>query len=162
MKFAPLIVFLMMGMASHTQAADCNCPDVASDPFTGVWESSYGHLFFTYRTSKSEIETNADGKGIRAAFWSYPDSHGVADNGRILGTVSGNTLNGHWIQDSGGNACETEMDGSKHWGTVRFTVSEDFNEIGGVWGLCDQKPEGDDADWIMWRDEIRNWNPEEE
>lgn len=133
--------------------------DPAWDSYEGVWESSYGHLFFTHRTNQAEIPSGADGKGIRAAFWSYPDSHGKADNGRIIGTVNGRDLTGYWIQDSGDNPCAEEKDGSLYWGIVRFEANEDYSEIEGVWGLCDQEPEGDDIDWLLWRDELRNWNP---
>ncbi len=131
------------------------------DSYEGVWESSYGHLFFTYRTSQAEIPSGVDGKGIRAAFWSYPDSNGMADNGRIIGTVNGHQLTGYWIQDSGDNPCIEERDGSLYWGMVRFVSNNDFSEITGAWGLCNQEPAGDDIDWIMWRDELRNWDPAE-
>jgi hypothetical protein len=158
MKFLTLTFLIILGTGSVACAGESN----ASDPFYGVWESSYGHLFFTYRTSKSEIPSSPQGKGIRAAYWSYPDSHGTADNGRIIATVNGNELQGYWIGDSGENTCETERDGSVHWGKVRFTSSDDHNEMTGFWSLCDNEPEGDDADWIMWRDELRDWDPDKE
>ena len=155
MKSLALVLAFLMGASSSGQAND----QAGSDPFYGVWESSYGHLFFTYRTSKSEVPSSAEGRGIRAAYWAYPDSHGTADNGRIIATVNGNELQGYWIADSGDNACDFERDGSVYWGKVNFTSSDDHNEMSGIWSLCDRDPEGDDADWIMWRDEVRDWDP---
>jgi hypothetical protein len=159
-----ILIPVLISLSGNTIALenDCNCGQTSFDSYSGVWESSYGHLFFTSRTSKAEIESSQEGKGIRAAFWSYPDSHGMADNGRIIGTVNGRKLEGYWIQDSGETPCETERDGSLFWGSVKFQANESFTEIGGAWGLCDQEPEGDDIDWVLWRDEIRNWNPEKD
>ena len=77
-----LIFVLCLSAVSSSLAGS-----LSDDPFAGAWESSYGHLYFTYRTSTAEIPSDETGRGIRAAFWSYPDSHGVADNGRILGMI---------------------------------------------------------------------------
>jgi hypothetical protein len=127
--------------------------------FEGVWESSYGHLFFTHRTSQGALPSEGDTQHVRAAFWSYPDSKGMADNGRIVATVSGHELEGYWIQDSGEQACDSEKEGSLYWGLVRFTANPGFSEINGVWGLCDSEPTGDDINWLLWRDELRDWDP---
>ncbi len=159
MKYALKLILICLSMNTLAGDSECNCESPSYDSFDGVWESSYGHLFFTARTSQAEVASSKDGKGIRAAFWSYPDSHGMADNGRIIGTVDGNTLVGYWIQDSGESPCEAERDGSLYWGSVRFVANDSFTEIDGVWGLCDKEPEGDDIDWLLWRDELRNWNP---
>ena len=159
MKFCLLFLLCWFCAAANAGQTECDCADPAKHSFYGVWESSYGHMFFTYRTSKGEIASSAAGQGVRAAFWSYPDSHGQADNGRIVGTVTGNTLSGYWIQDSGDHPCATEKEGSLFWGIARFTANADFTELSGVWGQCDDAPSGDDSDWILWRDELRDWDP---
>lgn len=143
-----------VGCAQHLPA-DCATSDY--DSFYGVWESSYGHLFFTYRTSQAPVEADEGRVGIRAAFWSYPDSWGRADNGRIIGSVEGRDLQGYWVQDSGSRRCESEKDGSPYWGRVFFQANDDFTEITGTWSLCDDEPSGDDSGWVLWRDEIRDW-----
>ncbi len=159
MKSILTLFLLVLSLLVFAADGDRDCAHDSPDSFAGVWESSYGHLFFTFRTSQAEIRSETDGRGIRAAFWSYADSHGMADNGRILGTVNGRVLDGFWVQDSGNSPCASDLDGSRYWGKVWFEANADFTEIEGVWSLCDQDPEGDDADWILWRDEIRDWNP---
>lgn len=152
-------LLLAVGVSAGSIDAAESVETAGWNSFEGVWESSYGHLFFTYRTSQAEIPSSDAGRGIRAAFWSYPDSNGMADNGRIIATVNGHTLSGYWVQDSGDNPCEEERDGSLYWGIVRFEANEDFSAIEGAWGLCGQEPAGDDIDWVLWRDELRNWDP---
>ena len=160
-----LIVTLIFSLGSASVTAggtDCDEHSRYPESFEGIWESSYGHLFFTHRTSQGLLHSDASGKGIRAAFWAYSDSHGVTDNARIIGKVTGRVLEGHWVQDSGEHTCDYERDGSAHWGMVRFEANEDFTELRGVYGYCENPPEGDDADWILWRDEIKDWDPDKD
>lgn len=162
MSIKTLILSLLLFLPSQMAGADeenCACGEPQFDSYAGTWESSYGHMYFTYRTSKGEIPSTDAGKGIRAAFWSYQDSHGMADNGRLVGFVSDRTFSGYWIQDSGQNPCATEKEGSPFWGIARFEANAEFTELSGEWGYCDEEPAGDDKDWVLWRDEIRDWNP---
>ena len=92
------------------------------------------------------------GNSVRGAFWSYPESNGKADNGRIIAEIDGSTLRGYWIEDSGDRPCDSERDGSYNWGPVHFEANEDFSVISGAWGFCEQQPEGDDAGWVGTRD----------
>ena len=110
--------------------------------FSGVWKTSYGDIYFP-RHESSEV---------RGAFWSYPESNGKADNGRIVATIDGNKLSGYWIEDSGTRPCDFERDGSLYWGPVRFEGNHDFSVISGAWGACENEPEGDDAAWVGNRD----------
>jgi hypothetical protein len=127
-----------------------DCPDEATagavaksvKSFAGVWKTSYGDVYFP----------KYDGNRVRGAFWSYPDSNGKADNGRIIAVIDGTTLTGHWIEDSGNTPCEYERDGSYNWGPVHFEANEDFRVISGAWGFCEQQPEGNDAGWVGTRD----------
>jgi hypothetical protein len=133
------------------------------DSIEGVWESSYGHMFFTLRTSLGPVEAPAGKTGMRAAFWAYPDSNGVTDNARLIGTVDDRSFDGFWIQDSGQSPCATERDGSLFWGITRFEANTDFTEMTGTWGYCDVEPEAnEDGRWVVWRDELRNWEPEKD
>jgi hypothetical protein len=164
-KILAKVMVLGMSCTPFVISADeikCDCRTQPYDSYLGVWESSYGHMFFTDRTSKAVIETSEDAASVRAAFWSYPDSHGMADNGRLVGTVTEGRFEGYWIQDSGENPCETEKEGSLFWGITRFEANADFTELTGSWGFCDEEPTGDDSEWLLWRDEIRDWVPPEE
>lgn len=125
-----------------------DCPDDAettsesAHSFAGVWKTSYGDVYFPKH----------EGNGVRGAFWSYPESNGKADNGRIIAEIDGSTLRGYWVEDSGNTPCESERDGSQHWGPVHFEANEDFSTISGAWGFCELAPEGADAAWVGMRD----------
>jgi hypothetical protein len=141
-----LAVLLAFSLSSCSQ--DCAGPaggtgdSPARSSFAGVWKTSYGDVYFPKYA----------GNTVRGAFWSYPESNGKADNGRIIAEIDGATLTGYWVEDSGGTPCETERDGSVNWGPVHFEANADFSVISGAWGFCEQLPEGDDAAWVGTRD----------
>ncbi len=143
---ATMAVLLICSLTSCGKNADVAAPPSAdlsvAKNYSGVWKTSYGDVYFPKTTTKE----------VRGAFWSYPDSNGKADNGRIIATISGKRLDGYWVEDSGDTPCETERDGSYNWGPVHFEANEDFSVISGAWGFCDQLPEGDDAGWVGVRD----------
>jgi len=126
-----------------TESVESSMPTPAS--FAGVWKTSYGDVYFPRYESGT----------VRGAFWSYPDSNGQADNGRIIATVDGPDLVGYWVEDSGEQPCTTEKDGSSNWGPVNFKANDDFTVISGAWGFCDDEPEGDDAGWVGTRDGVK-------
>lgn len=144
-KISPIVLAIALVTACSSRG---DCPEsaaiVKSTPanFAGVWKTSYGDVYFPKYTSNE----------VRGAFWSYPDSNGKADNGRIIATVDAGKLNGYWVEDSGEQACATEKDGSLHWGPVTFETNDDFSVISGAWGFCDSPPEGDDAGWVGTRE----------
>ena len=129
---------LLLGCSLVACNADCpssaeNLPGTTAEPsFAGVWKTSYGDVYFP----------KYDGNVVRGAFWSYPESNGQADNGRIIAEVSGKTMTGFWIEDSGNTRCESERDGSYHWGPVNFKADANFDVISGAWGVCDEQPQG--------------------
>jgi hypothetical protein len=141
-------LFLLLAFSAISCTSDC--PEAApgavaaktAKSFAGVWKTSYGDVYFP----------KYEGNRVRGAFWSYPDSNGKADNGRIIAEIHGSTLTGYWIEDSGDTPCESERDGSYNWGPVHFEANEDFSVISGAWGFCEQQPEGDDAGWVGTRD----------
>ncbi len=141
-----ILVAVVLG--GCTAASDC--PKVlqeikpTTDSFAGVWKTSYGDVYFPRYTTQR----------VRGAFWSYPESNGKADNGRIIATVDGYKLVGYWVEDSGEQDCASEKDGSLNWGPVNFEANDDFTVISGAWGFCDKEPEGDDAGWVGTRDGI--------
>lgn len=91
---------------------------VTVDP-SGTWKTAYGTMTF-----------RRDGAGYRAEY----DS----DQGRIIGTMRGNVLEGVWVEASSSHKCKTPRDGSYYWGRVVFEFSPDRFE--GRWGYCDSAP----------------------
>lgn len=148
MRLAKTAVWALVAILITACGKVSNCTETGqplqptSATFAGVWKTSYGDVYFPKYTSNE----------VRGAFWSYPESNGQADNGRIIATVDGRKLVGYWVEDSGERPCATEKDGSLHWGPVNFEANDHFTEIGGAWGFCDQEPEGDDAGWVGTRD----------
>jgi hypothetical protein len=146
LRTATLALLLAFGLLSCTwdgpDDATAGGAAESAQSFAGVWKTSYGDVYFP----------KYEGNRVRGAFWSYPDSNGKADNGRIIAEIDGSTLSGYWIEDSGNTPCESERDGSYNWGRVNFEANEDFSVISGAWGFCEQQPEGDDAGWVGTRD----------
>ena len=142
------ILALLLGCS--LVACNEDCPDVSDKAvaevkemsFAGVWKTSYGDVYFP----------KYEGNMVRGAFWSYPESNGQADNGRIIAEVDGKTMTGFWVEDTGNTRCNSERDGSYHWGPLHFNGNEDFSVISGAWGVCDEQPAGDDAAWVGTRD----------
>ena len=149
-KTTTTMPFLALLLGVSLVACNADCPDTPEKSaaktldlnFAGVWKTSYGDVYFPRYA----------GDTVRGAFWSYPESNGQADNGRIIAEVDGNTLTGFWIEDSGNTRCDSERDGSYHWGPVHFKSNEDFSVISGAWGVCEEQPAGDDAAWVGTRD----------
>lgn len=137
-----LLILITIGISSCSNDCACETPVSGESGFSGVWKTSYGDVYFP----------KFEGKTVRGAFWSYPESNGKADNGRILAEIDGASLTGYWVEDSGNTPCATERDGSLNWGPVHFEANADFSVISGAWGFCDQQPEGDDAGWVGIRD----------
>lgn len=58
-------------------------------------------------------------------------------NGRVLGTVSGDSFNGYWMQQSSGRRCNTEQYGSVYWGRFELHLGNDGSYWKGRWSYCD-------------------------
>lgn len=61
------------------------------------------------------------------------------DNGEIIGTMSGNVLEGFWIEDASGTRCQAPKNGRYFWGWIRWTFSDDA--FTGEYGWCDRRDE---------------------
>lgn len=63
------------------------------------------------------------------------------DGGRMSGELTSNTvIEGYWIEDSSKQACDSEKDGSTHWGRLRIEFeSSDRDEFEGKWAYCDKE-----------------------
>lgn len=62
------------------------------------------------------------------------------DSGRILGEINGGVLHGHWIENDSNQRCGEPMEGSFHWGKLRFVFDPQQDSFEGSWGYCDETP----------------------
>ena len=67
----------------------------------------------------------------------YGDS---AEDRRIFGTISGQQLDGYWVNDISAVACDTQRDGSVYWGFVEFTFDPALEHFDGLWQYCEEEP----------------------
>ncbi len=60
---------------------------------------------------------------------------------RLVGSYSngGASFEGYWVQDAGGQECNSIVDGSRYYGRVFFKMVR-AGEIEGRWGYCDVAP----------------------
>lgn len=61
------------------------------------------------------------------------------DGGRIRGEFTSDTvIEGYWIENSSNQACDSEKDGSAHWGRLRMQFeSADQHDVDTQWAYCD-------------------------
>lgn len=88
----------------------------------GTWKTSYGQMTFPDVLSGS----------VEAPY--------TEDGGRIIGTINGTVLSGHWIENGSAHKCQSPKDGSYYWGRVTYTFNQDFSEFSGTWGYCSNAP----------------------
>lgn len=98
----------------------------------GTWVTSWGVATFV-----------DDPSGGTRGEYSYKD-------GRIVGTLQGNTLHGYWIQADSKRKCARPREGSLHWGRVRVKFDDRFSAFSGASSRCD-KPVGPTNDWDGYR-----------
>ena len=102
--------------ADSNEESESHSPARVDHPTQGIYTTSYGDMDF--KTS-----------GPYTATYS-------TDEGRIIGSLSGDTLGGIWVEKSSGQKCKTQRDGSYYWGLVKFSFTSDFNEFKGLWSYC--------------------------
>jgi hypothetical protein len=88
-----------------------------------IWSTDYGSM-----TLPKSLTRNFSGLRV----------HYTEDSGRIIASYTASTreLTGFWIEAGSSQECESEKDGSLHWGGVTFTFNAEFNSFDGVWGYC--------------------------
>lgn len=63
------------------------------------------------------------------------------DQGRVIGQmrVSGGkaVISGIWVEADSGKTCDSEEDGSLHWGRVTLRFNADYTSFSGSWTYCD-------------------------
>ncbi len=93
-------------------------------PVSGVW-----------KTSEGEMKLTQKGSDVKGPY--------DQDNGRIIGTLSGHTLTGVWVEADSSVTCDSSRDDSLHWGGITFNFNDDFTAFSGTWTYCDQTSERD-------------------
>jgi len=94
----------------------------------GEWQSDYGTIVFR-ETDNGQI----DGK----YYFFFRD-------GRLIGSLEGNTLSGLWLQSGALRSCSEAREGTKKWGNFSFQFIDDYTKFIGKWGYCDEEQ---DSNW---------------
>jgi outer membrane protein OmpA-like peptidoglycan-associated protein len=89
------------------------------DSGIGLWQSSLGPLAL------------ASGPGAKVA-GRYPE-----DNGRLFGEKKGRVISGYWVEDGSSRTCDSQRDGSRHWGRIHIEMNEAGDAFSGWWSYCD-------------------------
>lgn len=93
----------------------------------------------TWNTSEGRMTLNQNSQAIYGTY--------TTDNGRIMGTLSGRTLNGFWVESMADRRCITPKNGSYYWGGIRFEFDQRMSRFAGRWSYCDRPVSPGDGDW---------------
>lgn len=111
------IILTAIGMLILT--AFCGCGGSKMN-IAGEWTSSEGGAM-TIRQDGSKISGTYTMKG-----------------GIITGKLSGNVLDGYWIQNSSGKRCDSSRNDSYYWGVMQLIFTD--QSYSGNYGWCEDKP----------------------
>lgn len=114
MNLRSILASVIVGIASVSAHAD--------DPsfsISGKWNTDFGLAELT------ESDGNVTG--------TYP-----FENGKIIGTRTGNRLTAQWTQNTSTRKCDNAVNGSYYHGQIIFDFTA--NEFTGKWGRCDETP----------------------
>lgn len=95
------------------------------------------NLSGTWKTTYNSWQVTHSGDRVSGKYES--------DDGRIIGNLSGNVLDGFWIEKGSDRKCEAAKDGSYYWGRVTFTFDATFQTFTGGWTYCDA--DGSQGGW---------------
>jgi len=95
-----------------------------------------GNVAGKWRTSEGELTLTQNGRAVQGSYSS--------DGGEIVGEMSGNVLEGYWVENGSAERCATARNGRFHWGRIRWTF--DGNKFAGTWSYCD-KPVASGGGW---------------
>ena len=84
-----------------------------------------------WKTDNGNIQLWQTGNLVSGSY--LPQEHG-----EIIGTLSGNTMSGFWIEDMSGSKCPYAKNGRYYWGKLRFVF--EGSRFSGQWGYCDGEP----------------------
>jgi len=109
------LILLAIGILFFIAVCGCAGPKIKN--IAGNWTSSEG----------GSMTISQNGSDIRGT---YSMKEGI-----IIGKLSGNTISGHWIQNSSGQRCSTLRSNSYYWGPMKLVFADD--SYSGKWGYCD-------------------------
>ncbi|TXT20228.1 MAG: Dipeptide transport system permease protein DppC, partial [bacterium] len=89
-----------------------------------------------WRTSEGELTLVQSGRSVQGSY--------TSDGGEIVGEVSGNVLEGWWIENGSSERCATAKNGRYYWGRIRWTF--EGGRFTGNWSYCD-KPVAGSGGW---------------
>lgn len=95
----------------------------------GNWSSDWGDMRFN---QKKDRKTQVVDPAVSG-------SYSFDGKSRVYGIMDGNVLNGYWVQTSSIRDCGVSKHGSRYWGKIRFTFTE--NQFQGFLGYCDSEPD---------------------
>ena len=59
------------------------------------------------------------------------------DRGRLLLELKGNVASGYWVENESRQRCDSERDGSFHWGRIRWEFNQEMTAFSGWWSYCE-------------------------
>jgi hypothetical protein len=71
----------------------------------------------------------------------------TSDNGRVQGSVSGQILDGYWIENNSSRKCSTAKQDSFYWGRIKYTLEPNGKNFKGQWSYCEDPITGSSAAW---------------
>lgn len=110
MTFRFSVAFLAFALQSVAASAGDSSLSVQ-----GKWSSDFGEMELT------------EAGGVVTGRYSF-------EGGKVVGTLSGTRLTGHWIQSKSSRKCETSVEGSHFHGKMDFEFTGD--KFTGKWGYC--------------------------
>lgn len=85
-----------------------------------------------WRTSEGEMTLTQQGGSVRGNY--------TNDGGEVVGQMSGNVLEGFWIENGSSERCATAKNGRFHWGRIRYVF--EGGKFTGQWSYCDKPLSG--------------------
>ena len=117
--------------ALFTAALLCGCATGPSgetfDSPIGEWSERFEMSMGSYQTAKLTIIDETSGVYSATNYPGKVEFYAVAEP---------REWQGHWINDSGSNACLEEKGGSKFWGDMVIRFNETYNRYNGYWNFC--------------------------
>lgn len=111
------------GKRSNIPASQSNASkfvvEKEAESIEGAWSSSEGDITF-----------RQDGSKVTGRY--------TQDNGEIMGTMRGTSLDSYWIEDHSDRRCSSPKNGRYFWGKLQ--INFDGDRFSGKWGYCDDKP----------------------
>ena len=95
----------------------------------GTWATDYGNMYFPDRSTGH----------IRGTYEFY--------GGRIIGTLTGQTLSGKWVEDWEGEDCKPPVDGSGRYGPIVMEFGSGFYNFNATYAHCDADLSGVSPNW---------------